>query len=295
MKQIFKRPWILLGLAALCVLFVFPYYQRVFSPNVTTPNGKATEFLIPTGSDFSMVGEKLKKEKLISDVYAFDWVAKRMNYPNHVYPGRYILEDGMTTRELITLLRSGRQEPLRFTFVKFRTKEQLADYVGNELEMSSKDLLDLLADSEYLSKHNGLTPETAITIFIPNTYELYWNISPKAFFERMFKEYKTFWSEARNQKRKKLGLNRLEVMTLASIVEEETNKNDEKGPGGRGIPQSTSQKMAAPGRPHRKICCGRFCDSESVEQTPSDRFSLQYISLSGPAPRTDLYPFAELH
>lgn len=228
MKQMIRRPLFWIGLAILSILFIYPYYQRVFAPNVSTPDGKPYEFFISTGSDYLMVGEQLLEQKLIHDPQAFHWVSKRMNYPRHVYPGRYIIEDGMTTRELVTLLRSGKQEAMRFTFVKFRTKEQLAEYVDSKLEMSKKDLLDLLSDREYLSKRNGLTPETAITVFIPNTYELYWDISPKEFFERMFREYKTFWNDARNDQRKKLGLNRLEVMTLASIVEEETNKNDEK-------------------------------------------------------------------
>ena len=94
--------------------------------------------------------------------------------------------------------------------------------------MSDSDFLAVLNDAEFLKKHNGLTPETAITVFIPNTYEVWWTEKPREFFERMFNEYKKFWNEERNTKREKLRLNRLEVMTLASIVEEETNKNDEK-------------------------------------------------------------------
>lgn len=228
MRKLLTKPWIWIAVLVLGVLFIYPKYQQVFAPNVRTVDGKPQEFYIPSGADYIAIGEKLMTEKIISDPQGFHWVAEQMNYPRHVYPGRYILEHGMSTRELVTLLRSGKQTPLNFTFVKFRTKEQLADYVGEKLEMSKKDLLEVLNDAEYLNKHNGLTPETAITVFIPNTYELYWNISAKDFFERMFKEYKTFWSEERNNKRKKLGLNRLQVMTLASIVEEETNKNDEK-------------------------------------------------------------------
>ncbi|RMG57724.1 MAG: endolytic transglycosylase MltG [Bacteroidetes bacterium] len=228
MKRLIRRPLFWIALLLLGILFVIPYYQRVFSPNVTTANGEPQDFYIATGSDYIAVGEQLLEQKLIQDPQAFHWVAEQMNYPRHVYPGRYILQDGMSTRELVQLLRSGRQEPVQFTFVKFRTPEQLAHYVGEQLEMNARDLLDLLNDREYLSKHGGLKPETAITIFIPNTYELYWNITPKDFFERMYKEYRTFWNDSRNEKRQQWGLNRLEVMTLASIVEEETNKNDEK-------------------------------------------------------------------
>ena len=228
MKKLFRNPLLWLGIGAVLVLFIYPYYQRVFSPNVRTPDGKPTEFFIGSGSDYRMVGEQLLDQKFISDPRAFHWVAEKMNYPRHVYPGRYILNDGMTTRELVTLLRSGKQTPMPFTFVKFRTPEQLAEYTASQLEMSANELLAVLKDQEFLNKHNGLSPETALTVFIPNTYELYWNISAKDFFERMFKEYKTFWNEDRNAKRQNWSLSRLEVMTLASIVEEETNKDDEK-------------------------------------------------------------------
>ncbi|MEO0471905.1 MAG: endolytic transglycosylase MltG [Bacteroidota bacterium] len=219
---------IIIGALILGLFVGFRYYQKIFSANVMTPEAKAVDFFVPTGADYRQIGQKLLEEKLISDPEAFHWVAEQMNYPRHVKPGRYILTDGMSTRELIQLLRSGRQTPVKYSFVKFRNKEQLAAHTAKQLEMSERDLLDVMNDSEFLGKHNGLTPSTAMTVFIPNTYELYWNVSAKEFFERMFKEYKRFWNEERNAKRKKFGLNRLEVMTLASIVEEETNQNDEK-------------------------------------------------------------------
>lgn len=203
-------------------------YRPIFSSNVQTPDGKPYELFIYTGWDYQKVGESLLNAHLISDVESFHWVARRMNYPNHVYAGRYLIKDGMSTRELVQLLRSGKQTPTSFTFVKFRTTQQLSQYVGEKLEMSAHDLQQLLDDPEYLKRFNGLRPDIALTIFIPNTYELYWNIKPKDFVERMYQEYKRFWNESRNEQRKNLRLSRLEVMTLASIVEEETNKNDEK-------------------------------------------------------------------
>jgi len=224
-----KNPWILLLiLLATAYIGYSSIYQPIFAPNVQTEEGKPQEFFIYTGWDYQRVGEALMKQKLISDVEAFHWVAEQMNYPRHVYPGRYLIEDGMSTRELVQLLRSGKQTPMNFTFVKFRTKEQLAEYAGEQLEMSSRDLLLLLDDPEYLKRFNGLRPDIALTIFIPNTYELYWNIEPQDFVQRMYTEYKRFWNDNRNRQRQALRLSRLEVMTLASIVEEETNKNDEK-------------------------------------------------------------------
>lgn len=228
MKSLLRSIWFWVALLAAGAWFGYTYYQRIFSPNVTTPGREDVEFYIPTGTDYRGVGDKLLKQKLIRNAEAFHWVAEQMNYPRHVRPGRYILKDGMSTRELVTMLRSGRQAPLRFTFVKFRTKEQLAEYVDEKLEMRAGELLALLNDAAFLDKHNGLKPETALGIFIPNTYEIYWNVTPTEFFERMYKEYQAFWSDMRNGQRQKIGLNRIEVMTLASILEEETNRNDEK-------------------------------------------------------------------
>lgn len=225
----FKNPiTLLLLLLALAYLGYSRVYQPIFAPNVQTEAGKPQEFFIFSGWDYQKVGESLMKQRVIQDVEAFNWVAKQMNYPRHVYSGRYLIEDGMSTRELVQLLRSGKQTPIEYTFVKFRTPDQLAEHAAEHLEMSAHDLQLLLDDPEYLKRFNGLTPDIALTIFIPNTYELYWNIEPKEFVERMYQEYKRFWSDERNRQRQKLNLSRLEVMTLASIVEEETNKNDEK-------------------------------------------------------------------
>lgn len=224
-----RKPWfwLLISVAALYIGYT-RVYQPIFSPNTRTADGKPAEFFIHTGWDYRLVGQELLKQKLITDVEAFHFVAEQRNFPRHVYPGRYLIEDGMSTWELVTLLRSGKQTPMDFTFVKFRSTDQLAEYVGENLEMSSTELKQVLNNEEFLKKFNGLTPDIALTIFIPNTYELYWNIGPEEFVQRMYREYKAFWNESRNAARNKWNLSRLEVMTLASIVEEETNKNDEK-------------------------------------------------------------------
>lgn len=226
-----KRKYLLWGVAgglALCVLFLYPMYQRVFSPMVQTPGGEPASFYVPTGADYKTVGDLLQSQGFINSIEGFHWVAQRMNYPNTVRPGHYVISNGMNARELVTLLRSGKQTPVKYTFVKFRTKEQLAETTAEKLEMDKETLLELLNDREFLKQHGGLTPETVMAIFIPNTYEFYWNVKPEEFFERMFDYYKRFWTDERNTLREKINLSRLEVIALASIVEEETNKNDEK-------------------------------------------------------------------
>ena len=158
MKKILTNPIALLVIALVAILFVFPYYQNVFSSAVHTQDGKPQEFYIYKGWDYIRVGEELLAQKIISDPEGFHWVAEKMNYPNHVYSGRYIIEDGISNRDLVTLLRSGKQEPVNFTFVKFRTKDQLADYVGEKLMMDSKELKDgrELRDGRALRDYRGM-------------------------------------------------------------------------------------------------------------------------------------------
>ena len=94
--------------------------------------------------------------------------------------------------------------------------------------MKEEDLLKVLNNKSFLKRTAGLTPENVLAVFIPNTYQIYWNITPEEFLKRMYKEYRAFWNDQRNELREAKKLDRLEVMTLASIVEEETNKVDEK-------------------------------------------------------------------
>ena len=221
--------WILIAVFVVGIIFIYPRYKMVFGPSVSLQNGNEVEFFIERGMDYTDVGKKLLEEKMISAPEGFHWVAKQMNYPNHIYPGRYIIQNGMSNRELVTLLRSGKRTPIRYTFVKFRTPEEAAEHASKYFAFTQAEMMQVFNDRDFLKKHSDLTPETALTVFVPNTYEIYWHTSPQEFFARMHKEYKDFWDRnERNEKRKKWGLNRLEVMTLASIIEEESNKNDEK-------------------------------------------------------------------
>lgn len=225
------RKYILIILPILLVVGGFAAYKAynwIFEPGVKIPDGaKSYELIIPSGWDYTKVGDKLLSDGVIRDPQAFDWVAKQMKYPDHIKPGRYLITAGMSNKELVSKLRAGKQDAVEFTFTKFRTNGEIAQYVDSKFQMKSPDMLALLNDEAYL-KTLGLNSQTAIAFFIPNTYEIYWDATPKKLFERMKTEYNKFWTEKRNKKREKLGLSRLEVVTLASIVEEETNKNDEK-------------------------------------------------------------------
>lgn len=199
-------------------------YKKIFTPNV-----QPDEYYIniSTGSSLNDVVKNLAANNILKDTASFRWVAKKMKYENNIYPGHYVLTPGMSNKDLVTLLRSGKQTPVNLVFNCLRSSAELASVVSKMIEADSISIVNLLNDSLYLS-HYGFNKQTCLSVLIPNTYEFYWNTSAEKFFERMIKEHKKFWTEDRNAKAKTIGLTKIEVSVLASIVEKETILNDEK-------------------------------------------------------------------
>lgn len=214
----------------LCFIIVFyllyKSYLRVFKPNVILKESKTAYINIPTGSTLDDVISILYEKNYIVNRNSFKWLAEKKNYRNHIYPGRYKLTNGMNNRKLIELLRSGKQEPVKVVFNSIRTKEQLAGKISRQIEADSMSLLRLLRNDSFTQEFD-LKVETITCIFIPNTYEFWWNTSAEKFIEKMHKEYQKFWNEDRLAKAKLLNLTREDVITIASIVNEETSKSDE--------------------------------------------------------------------
>lgn len=182
---------------------------------------------IPSNSTFKGVTDRLYKDQVINDAVSFSFVSKVLGYQEAVKPGLYIVKPQMTNLELVRLLRSGDQTPVRITFNNIRTKEDLAERITNNLEMNEDQFLELIQDSVYIRKFD-FNEETIMSMFIPNTYEVWWNTSPEALFDRMHKEYQAFWTDERKAKANALGLSPKEVSTLASIVQSESQKSDER-------------------------------------------------------------------
>jgi UPF0755 protein len=201
------------------------FYNKIYAPNVTV-EGSSEYFYINTGSDFEDVYIALEEGGYLKDSKAFKWVAEKKSYTS-IKPGRYKLKDGWTNNDLVNLLRSGKQTPVKVTFNNIRTMAELAGEVSDYIECDSIELLEILKQ-ESIFEELGFNKATAPALFIPNTYEFWWNTSPKAFIARMHKEYNKFWTSQRLDKAKKAGLTPIEVSTLAAIVDEETIKSDEK-------------------------------------------------------------------
>ena len=171
--------------------------------------------------------DSLKKHEIIQDYKAFDWVAKRKKYAQLIKPGKYLLDKGLNTNEILNMLRSGDQQPVQVTFNNLRFITELAGAVAKYIQPDSLELLKKFTDPAVYEKY-GFTESTFHCMFIPNTYEFYWTTTVDQFLERMSMEYKHFWNEERRKKASELGLTPEEVMTVASIVQEESNKKDER-------------------------------------------------------------------
>ncbi len=201
-------------------------YQKMYLSNVNLGYKNSTYIHIPTGSDFNNVKKILYEKGIIKNKSSFEWLAEKKNYINNIKPGKYQLKTNMSNNEIVNLLRSGKQEPVKLTFNNIRTKEQLVAKISNLIEADSNSLLKALKNNKVLKKYN-FTSENVMALFIPDTYSIYWNNSAEQFIDRMYKEYKKFWTQSRKDKAKKMNLTPIQISVLASIVQQETIKSDE--------------------------------------------------------------------
>ncbi len=206
---------------------VIMMYSRILRNNVEVPAGEFVYLFIPTGSDFNDAYRILREKDILRDTSSFRWVAIKKNYPNHVNPGRYRMHSGMSNNRLVGMLRSGNQEPVQLVFNNIRTPQKLAGVIASQIEADSMEILSVFSDKVLIGKHS-LIRETILGVFIPNTYEIYWNTSGEEFLDRMVREYRIFWDENRLALARGIELEPMEVMTLASIVDEETLMTEEE-------------------------------------------------------------------
>lgn len=223
----------IIGIAALLLLIVgglivYPKYRAFFEANV--PQDLSDPFVhFPSGSNFDGVMDSLYQNDFLLDTASFRTAAARMNFikPN-MRSGRFEIQPGWSNVDLIRHLRAGEQATVKVILTNARLPEEVAGKVATFIEPDSLELLQAFQDRKILDEL-GYSEETLMALFIPNTYDFYWNTSAPDFLERMAREHKKFWEQDnRAQKAEKLDLTPQEVYTLASIVEKETNQNSEK-------------------------------------------------------------------
>ena len=219
--------WIVFIGIIIALIIFFRFYNAILSPSVSIEGDDDSKIIyIHTGASFNDVKNILFSDELLSDSSGFNWLAKKKKYPSNIKPGRYRISDNMSNNELINLLRSGRQEPFMLTFNNVRTLTELAGIVSKSLEPDSNDFQTYFYHQDTPEKY-GFTSESFPSMFIPNSYEFYWTTSPEEFTQRMKREYVAFWSGNRDQKAKAIGFTKVQISTLASIVDQETLHDDE--------------------------------------------------------------------
>lgn len=206
--------------------FTFYIWQVYSSPNLNVDGKETFVLYVPEGANYDSVVDTLRKHKIIHDEIAFGFLTKRKDYRGNVKPGRYEIPANSSNNTIVSKLVAGREDPVKLTFNNIRTKTDLVKKIGNRLALNQDDLLARLNDEKVAEKY-GFTNETIMNMFLPDTYFIYWTVTPEAFLDRMHSEYEKFWTGERKEKATAIQLTPDQVGTLASIVQSETNKKDE--------------------------------------------------------------------
>lgn len=220
-----KRILVFIVLAGLVAAGIFSYYvyKTVFLPNTGFENETAYVFV---SSEKSYKEVRNQLEPLLINIESFDKVAQKKGYIANVKPGKYAIKKGMNNNDIVNSLRSN-NIPIKISFNNQETLANLAGRIAEQIEADSSSLFKKMTEEPFLTQ-NGFNSENALNMFIPNTYEFYWNSSAETFRERMLTEYNRFWNEERKEKAAKLELNPHQVMHLAAIVQKETARVDER-------------------------------------------------------------------
>lgn len=214
------RTILLIAVAAVFIVggyFAFNLYATYFTSNVS---GQQKYLYVHTGANYEAIIKDLADNHGLKNMASFKQAAKKMGLVDAVKPGRYALKKGQNNRSLINMLKAGNQDPVTLKIQNFRKKEDLAAFLGRKLEADSAAFMQIMDSTELVEK-NGFTRDNSYTMYIPNSYEMYWDVSPTDFFNKMFKEYSGFWTAERKAKAAVLKLAPAEATILASIVDAE--------------------------------------------------------------------------
>ncbi len=213
---------VLIGLVGAGV-FAYYVYQALFLPNTNFDTDTATVY-VPTGSSYTELNETIRP--LVRDIYSFDKIARRKGYTRNIKAGKYVLKKGMNNNQLVNTLRS-QNTPIQVSFNNQERLEDLAGRVGQQIEADSIAIAAAFKDPTFFKAHD-FSLATALSMYVPNKYEFFWNTSGVQFRDRMWKEYQRFWNTKRTAQAKAIGLTPQEVVALAAIVQKETAKVDER-------------------------------------------------------------------
>ena len=182
-------------------------------------------FIRPDDTADSVLRSIIQSDPL-AKTKALKFILDRRDYDSHIRTGCYTVKSGALPKQVADMLTGGMQTPVRLTINSTRTVGQMARAIAGQVMIDSASIVNRLSDPVFLDSI-GYTPANVYCMIIPNTYEVYWNISADALISRLVRERDRFWNRERQDKAGSIGLTPQQVTTLASIIEEETAKNDE--------------------------------------------------------------------
>lgn len=209
---------------ALLIMGAYAAWQ-VFGPTITP--AKDGYLYIKTGTTYPALKNQLNEEGIINSEFFFDKIAAQAHLKEQVKPGRYKIKNGSSLINFVKMLKRGTQDPVNLVITKLRTKENLARLIGNKFEADSAAIIKFLLNKDSLAPFNVDT-NTVMTLVMPNSYQIYWTQTLPEILERLQNEADKFWTAERKTKAAGLNLSKEQVYTMASIIEEETNKTTDK-------------------------------------------------------------------
>ena len=200
---------------------------RLLGPGTAFSNDKSYLY-IRTGMNYEQVMDLLDKDTVLRSPGFFGWAARRMDYPANVKAGKYEITKDMSILSILRILKNGKQSPVHLTIIKLRTPEGFSSMIGKKFECDSVSMQAFLHNNDSLREF-GVDSDTYMAIIQPNTYSYFWNITPSAIFRKMYAAHQAWWTPARTRQAQAKGLTPITATILASIVEEETNAQGDKG------------------------------------------------------------------
>ena len=216
---------ILIGAFLLCAVAGGTFYYYLFAPQFHP--SKTVYIYVDRDDTADSIYHKIKEFGHVNKFTGFQWMAKYKDFDQNIHTGRYAIRPNDNVYHVYSRFSRGYQEPMNLTIGSVRTLDRLARSIGKQLMIDSAEIARTMNDSLFRHKL-GYNKETLPCLFIPETYQVYWDMSAEEFFERMQKEHQKFWNQERLDKATAIGMTPTEVCTLAAIVEEETNNNPEK-------------------------------------------------------------------
>lgn len=211
--------------STMLITFVFYFYQILYTPNVLVDDTDRL-FVIKSGTTYRQVLADLHEQRFVNDMVSFGFLARLKRFDRKIQAGRYLLRRNMTNIEAINSLMGGRREAVTITFTNVRLLKDLGERITKNIGVTEEEFNNAL-DNFIRSNDEGFTRENALCMFIPNTYEVYFNVVPEELIERMHSEYERFWTDERKKRADSLGLTPIQASVLASIVQAETIKQEE--------------------------------------------------------------------